>query len=161
MRITATGVRGWTREMPAGSDTVGVTWWFPSVRPAMFRTGVTWAGVSAAMAARLPLTVTGIWLASRPLGVVAFLWAMAFGAIPRIYAGFHYPSDILGGMVIGILSTLVVAWSPAGTLLSNIAFEIRRRHRGLFYAAAFILSYQVAMIFDEIRRIGTALFKVF
>jgi hypothetical protein len=46
-------------------------------------------------------------------------------------------------------------------LLSNVAFEIRRRHRGLFYAAAFILSYQVAMIFDEIRRIGTALFKVF
>ena len=105
--------------------------------------------------------VTGIWLASRPLGVVAFLWAMAFGAIPRIYAGFHYPSDILGGMVIGILSTLVVAWSPAGTLLSKVAFEIRRRHRGLFYAAAFILSYQVAMIFEEIRRIGTALFKVF
>jgi len=45
--------------------------------------------------------VTGIWLASRPLGVIAFLWAMAFGAIPRIYAGFHYRFSTEAGKEMG------------------------------------------------------------
>ena len=42
-----------------------------------------------------------------PLGVAAFLMAIlvAFG---RVAAGMHYPSDVLGGALVGILSFIIV-----------------------------------------------------
>jgi undecaprenyl-diphosphatase len=42
-----------------------------------------------------------------PLGVAAFLMAMtvAFG---RVAAGMHYPTDVLGGAVVGVLAFIIV-----------------------------------------------------
>lgn len=41
------------------------------------------------------------------LGLLGFL-VMAFIAMARIAAGAHYPSDILGGMVVGVLAAWIV-----------------------------------------------------
>jgi undecaprenyl-diphosphatase len=51
-----------------------------------------------------------------------FLWAASVG-IGRVYLGVHYPSDVLGGMAIGVASGLV-AWSLRSELnrfSSNVA----------------------------------------
>lgn len=51
---------------------------------------------------------TAVFLRHRKLGgglyVLAFLWGFA-----RVYAGVHYPSDVLAGAAIGVAATLMMA----------------------------------------------------
>jgi len=44
---------------------------------------------------------TVIFMERRALGLVALVWAIAVVALPRAYFGFHYPSDLLAGMLLG------------------------------------------------------------
>ncbi|MFZ2803689.1 MAG: phosphatase PAP2 family protein [Patescibacteria group bacterium] len=48
-----------------------------------------------------------IWFANKDLGIAAFVIA-AFVAIGRIAVGVHYPTDILGGLFVGVLSFGIV-----------------------------------------------------
>jgi membrane-associated phospholipid phosphatase len=45
--------------------------------------------------------VTVIILENRLLGLFCFLWVTAIIAVPRVVFGWHYPSDILGSLVLG------------------------------------------------------------
>ena len=51
----------------------------------------------------------GIWIANKRLGSISFGAVLIFGFI-RIFSGIHYPIDILGGLLIGILSTVVARY---------------------------------------------------
>ena len=51
----------------------------------------------------------GVWIANKRLGSIAFIAVLIFGFI-RVFSGIHYPIDILGGLLIGILSTLVARY---------------------------------------------------
>ena len=68
---------------------------------------------------------TAIYMAHRRLGLVmyamAFLWAFA-----RVYAGVHYPSDVIAGACLGIVMALVVRvwiWTmrPLGRLVIYVS----------------------------------------
>ena len=48
----------------------------------------------------------GIFLAHRKLGLVAIALAL-FEGFCRVYAGFHYPTDVLGGLALGTAVTLL------------------------------------------------------
>jgi len=50
---------------------------------------------------------TAIWLANRKLGAVMYALGALFG-FARMYAGVFYPTDILGGAALGILTTMLV-----------------------------------------------------
>jgi undecaprenyl-diphosphatase len=43
-----------------------------------------------------------IWLVNRRVGTIALLYAVVFVGFSRIYAGYHYPTDILVGTAVGI-----------------------------------------------------------
>src|SRR5262245_56321643 len=45
--------------------------------------------------------VAVIWLQSRRVGLFALMLAL-FGSLPRIYLGFHYPSDVAFGALLGV-----------------------------------------------------------
>jgi membrane-associated phospholipid phosphatase len=51
---------------------------------------------------------TGMLFFSRRLGIVAILLAVTV-AFARVYAGVHYPGDVLGGLVLGALVAAAVA----------------------------------------------------
>ncbi|SEA58404.1 MULTISPECIES: phosphatase PAP2 family protein [unclassified Mycobacterium] len=57
------------------------------------------AVIAAAVAA-------GLWLTNRYLGVVAAVAAVVM-AFARVYVGAHYPSDVVAGLVLGV----VVSWA--------------------------------------------------
>jgi undecaprenyl-diphosphatase len=51
---------------------------------------------------------TGIWLANRKMGIVAYVIA-ALWSLARVYAGVFYPSDVIAGGLIGVVIVLLVA----------------------------------------------------
>lgn len=52
---------------------------------------------------------TPVWRASRSLGAACFVWSMLVVSLPRVYAGWHYASDILSGALLGIFTVELVA----------------------------------------------------
>lgn len=96
----------------------------------------------------------GLFLISRRVGIVAFFWALVVACVPRVFAGFHYPSDILGGAVLGIVTTLLVVRFEVLRAPFRFAIGIKDRQPGLFYAAGFVASHQIATFFGDARELG-------
>jgi undecaprenyl-diphosphatase len=93
-----------------------------------------------------------IWIRNRRLGVFAFFWA-SITSSARVFLAFHYPSDILGGAVLGILIVILFGNLP----LPRVAYRLLEWERCAspsFYAVAFIASYQAGTLFNDVREIG-------
>ncbi|GIW44049.1 MAG: ion channel protein [Candidatus Binatia bacterium] len=99
----------------------------------------------------------GLWYVHRRLGWVALLHAIVVVSLPRVYLGLHYPTDILGGALIG----WCVAWF-AQRERRLLVLAQRLVHWGSvrpawFYALGFVASYSVATLFSDWRRAGNTL----
>lgn len=71
----------------------------------------------------------GAWYANRRIGKILFTLGILY-ALARVYAGVHYPSDVIGGAAIGagmawLLVRLRFAFEPLADFLIRIA---RRAH---------------------------------
>ena len=51
----------------------------------------------------------GIWSVNKPIGTAMFLAAVAYG-FARVFAGVHYPLDIVGGALIALAMVYAVSW---------------------------------------------------
>ncbi len=95
---------------------------------------------------------TGLTLISRTVGVPAFLHALVVICIPRIYLGLHYPSDIVAGALIGIgIAYLVNKNSKIAHAINEFVMVKLRTSPGVFYACFFVLTYQLATLFEDAR----------
>jgi membrane-associated phospholipid phosphatase len=86
------------------------------------------------------------------LGVIAFAWATVLD-VARVYEGYHFPSDIVGSIGLGLV--MVILFDSRGihhAARRVIAWEPVRR--APFYMLAFLLTYQVATLFDDVRELG-------
>lgn len=61
---------------------------------------------------------TVIFLYNRKAGWIFFAGAVLAGTA-RVFAGIHYPTDILGGAILGILAALAVYWFMHKFVLSD------------------------------------------
>lgn len=106
------------RPRPFATETVKLLFYRPSVSSFP---SVPIAGVFVFAA--------GFWSVNRRLGVLLCFLGTLYG-LARIYAGVHYPLDILGGMGIGIGTVLAIervrfAFNP----LADGAIHLARRFR--------------------------------
>ena len=67
----------------------------------------------------------GVWLISRGVGLALFGLAAAYG-LARVYGGVHYPLDILGGAVVGLVAVAMARgfWrliDPVGAVVIRAA----------------------------------------
>jgi undecaprenyl-diphosphatase len=100
---------------------------------------------------------TAIWARHRLMGAIAFLWITVFCAFVRVYTGMHYPGDILGGAIVGILVMRLVDSRSVPALLMPairriLAWEMR--HPAPFYVLAVIGTIEFVTMCDDIRVIG-------
>jgi undecaprenyl-diphosphatase len=90
---------------------------------------------------------------SRPrLGLMAFVWAVLL-AIARIYEGYHFPSDVVGsmGLALIVMTLFNHHW------FHRVAYQVvtwGHKSPACFYLLAFLLTYQTATLFADVRELG-------
>ncbi|MEW9807280.1 phosphatase PAP2 family protein [Mesorhizobium marinum] len=115
-----------------------------------------WSSIPSDTAALGFALATAVFLGSRPLGVVCLLWALVVTSLPRIYAGYHYPSDIMAGGAIGVASVLAVAHVPPRRLIA-LAERAMVRSQPVYYGAVFVILYATATMFFDLRQALSAM----
>ena len=97
----------------------------------------------------------------RPLGVVYMVYSTLWMCLSRLYLGMHYPSDLLAGAALG--TSVVWATEKAFSASSQSWFglcaqqflywlhRVEQTRPNVFYAAAFLASFELAVMFDDIR----------
>ncbi len=89
----------------------------------------------------------------RLLGLLALVWAVGVVLLPRIYLGLHYPSDIVGGAVLGAAVMALALRAPQPAWLAPELAGLEDRHRGPAYAGFFVFSYLCASMFSDVREL--------
>ena len=103
---------------------------------------------------------TGLLYVSRRAGALAMLFCVAWVCFPRVYLGFHYPSDVLAGALLGVTIAFL-----ANTYL------VRNRYVGsivglsdskptIFYPLLFLLTFEMSEMFESSRELASAALKL-
>ncbi|MEO8654234.1 MAG: phosphatase PAP2 family protein [Ramlibacter sp.] len=102
---------------------------------------------------------TGMLAISRSIGAVVFLYVLGFIAMPRIYLGLHYPTDILGGAFLGIGSVALCVQHRIVTPLGQPCMRLLDRYPAAFQTALFALTFELAVMFEDVRPLIKAVIK--
>ena len=90
---------------------------------------------------------------SRWLGWMSLIWCAALILLPRVYFGYHYPSDVLAGVIIGAAIMFAFLNTPAPRFLQSLGATLMARAPGVMTALAFFASTQIVSNFAEIREL--------
>ena len=110
-----------------------------------------WSSFPSDHAALFFALLTGVWLVSRRLGISLLIYVVIVICLPRIYVGIHYPSDILAGAALGILSVLLCSWSKIRERWTPTVLNWIDRWPGPAYALLFLLTFEIATLFWDVR----------
>ena len=98
---------------------------------------------------------TGLMVASRPLGRLAFVHAAMFVCLPRLYFGLHHLTDLLGGALLGSAIALLCLGPPVRTWLVRRILPLRDMAPGPFHAIGFLVLLEVSVMFQDVRTLGS------
>lgn len=119
-----------------------------SVHPESLR---TWSSFPSDHAALFFALAVPIWTWSRPFGVVAFFWVLFVICLPRAYLGFHYPSDVVGGAVLGIVLMVAARGVLLKTSLPARIVRWSTLYPGAFSAISLLYALELATLFEDAR----------
>ena len=94
-----------------------------------------------------------IFLVSRHAGILALCYTFFIICLPRIYLGIHYPTDILAGALIGFAIASLSRIAALRESLTRHGFLWLQKSPGSFYAFLFLVTFQIATLFDPAREI--------
>lgn len=96
---------------------------------------------------------TGIRPLRRRLGTVLWLIAVVLVALPRVYVGGHYPSDVVGGVLVGLTAYLVAVRLLGPWLNDRLASVIageRSWRAVVLLLTVFVWIFELATGFHEV-----------
>jgi len=118
--------------------------------PSGFEELATWSSFPSDHAVVWLTLAFGVLQLHRPLGAVTLVYACLL-SLGRVYAGIHYPTDIIGAAIIaGLVLWLLNRPAILAQIYAPLA-SYEQRSPGVFYAAAFLACYEIANLFDEVR----------
>ncbi|MCM0082528.1 phosphatase PAP2 family protein [Geomonas sp. Red32] len=113
---------------------------------------VHWNSFPSDHAALFYALVTGLFLVNRRIGIIAFLYVTLFISIPRMYLGFHYPTDIIAGGLLGGSVTWLACHPVVRGKLAPPILKLTASSPSLFYACCFFYTYQLACSFSWVNK---------
>lgn len=124
-------------QLPAGATLEHIDWSsFPSDHAALFFS-----------------LATGILMVSFRAGWLAVAWAALVVCLPRPYLGQHWPTDILVGALIGVLTTQLVRVPAIREFIRRSTLNWQQSHPAIFFAVLFLWSYEIVNLFGDIRHL--------
>lgn len=97
---------------------------------------------------------------SKRAGIFALLYTTVVILFPRVYLGFHYPTDIIAGAVIGTAIACLGNWLPLVHKISAYILRLSESYKSYFYAFAFLITFQIANLFIGSRTVVWALRRI-
>lgn len=116
-----------------------------------------WSSFPSDHAMLFAALTAGLWRVSRPIGAAAAIWATLLIGLPRLYCGFHRPTDLLAGAALGVALAVAADAERVRAAVARPVLAWGERNEGPFYAALFLVGGQVATMFDGPRRLLLAL----
>lgn len=101
----------------------------------------------------------GIYFIAKGWGIVLLLYTALFVAFPRLYLGLHYPSDLVFGMVLGVLNTWLMCRYFAHGKIVGAVVSFAQTKPQYFYPLFALLCFQITEMFDSVRMLVGAFFK--
>lgn len=101
---------------------------------------------------------TGLLFCSKKLGIFAFIYTLIFIALPRLYLGLHYPTDLIAGAIIGIIFAVTANIYFAQSKLVSTINQWSYSKPEFFYPLFFLVTCEIFEMFASSRALITALF---
>lgn len=120
----------------------------------------SWSSFPSDHAMMWSAVAAGVMVATRWLGMLALAYAVLVICMARVFVGLHYPTDVIAGALLGVLTCLVLTRPPLRERISAPFLFWSERYRGLFHVGMFLLSFGLITNFDEIRTVASSLMKV-
>jgi len=119
-----------------------------------------WSSFPSDNATYLFAISASLWLISRRWGLLFGVFA-AFAALARVFLGIHYPSDIVVGALIGIVTSVVFNREMVRKRLAAPVLAWEARYPPYFYGLFFLALAEMSGGFPNTRRIGVAIVHLF
>lgn len=111
----------------------------------------SWSSFPSDHAALFFALAWGVWSASRRAGTAVLLYVVVMICLPRLYIGIHYATDIIAGAGLGIGFTILLQIPPIDRLVLRPLLSFEQRWPGAFYFLLFLLTFEIAILFWDVR----------
>ncbi|OYY99826.1 MAG: hypothetical protein B7Y37_12835 [Sphingobacteriia bacterium 28-36-52] len=95
----------------------------------------------------------GIYKCNRKLGWIILSYIILFILLPRIYLGLHFTSDILGGILVGVIVMYFTFKLKLIQKIAEMVLDFSEKKPYFFYPIMFLIAYQLVDLFTETREI--------
>ncbi len=102
-----------------------------------------------------------LFFVSWRLGLMASLYVFFIIAVPRVYNGLHYPTDIAAGAFIAVCAVLFANIRAFRQWITLPVISFAEKRPGFFYPLFFVLCYQVSVLFGDVRALGHLIITAF